>query len=36
VAKDNVLTALGIGRHKDVYGLNLPYRNYTILELERL
>jgi DNA (cytosine-5)-methyltransferase 1 len=36
VAKDNVLTNLPIGRHKDVYGLNLPYRNYTIDELCRL
>ena len=36
VAKDNVLTPLGIGRHIDVYGQNLPYRYYTRLEYERL
>ncbi len=36
VAKDNVLTPLGIGRHIDVYGRNLPYRYYTRLEYERL
>ncbi len=36
VAKDNVLTPLGIGRHIDVYGQNLPFRYYTRLEYERL
>lgn len=36
VQKDNVLTNMPIGRHIDVYGLNLPYRNYTIRELCRL
>ena len=36
VAKDNVLTPLGIGRHIDVYGKKLPYRYYTRLEYERL
>jgi DNA (cytosine-5)-methyltransferase 3A len=36
VAKDNVLTPLEIGRHPDVYGKNLPYRNYTNIEKERL
>ncbi len=36
VQKDNVLTNLPIGRHIDVYGRNLPYRNYTLKELCRL
>ena len=36
MAKDNVLTPLGIGRHIDVYGQDLPYRYYTRLEYERL
>ena len=36
VAKDNVLTPLGVGRHPDVYKNNLPYRYYTRLEYERL
>lgn len=36
VAKDNVLTPLGIGRHPDAYGRNLPHRNYTAMECERL
>lgn len=36
VQKDNVLTNLPVGRHPDVYGRNLPYRNYTLKELCRL
>lgn len=36
VAKDTVLTELPIGRHVDVYGKNLPYRNYTKVERCRL
>lgn len=36
VQKDNVLTPLPIGRHIDVYGRDLPYRNYTLTELCRL
>ena len=36
VAKDNVLTSLPIGRHIDVYGRKLPYRNYTLKEYCRL
>ena len=36
VDKDNVLTDLPIGRHEDVYGRNLPYRNYTVNECCRL
>jgi DNA (cytosine-5)-methyltransferase 3A len=36
VQKDNVLTPLPIGRHIDVYGRELPYRNYTLTELCRL
>ena len=36
VQKDNVLTYLPVGRHVDVYGKNLPYRNYTLNELCRL
>lgn len=36
VQKDNVLTNLPIGRHIDVYGRKLPYRNYTLTELCRL
>lgn len=36
VAKDNVLTPLPIGRHIDVYGKSLKFRNLTPLEYERL
>lgn len=36
VAKDTVLTPLGIGRHADVYGKNLEYRDYTLKECCRL
>lgn len=40
VEKDNVLTSLPIGRHKDAYGMisgkRLPFRHYTRLEYERL
>jgi DNA (cytosine-5)-methyltransferase 3A len=36
VQKDNVLTNLPVGRHIDVYGRKLPYRNYTLTELCRL
>lgn len=36
VQKDNVLTPLPVGRHIDVYGRDLPYRNYTLTELCRL
>ena len=36
VQKDNVLTPLPVGRHIDVYGRKLPYRNYTLTELCRL
>jgi DNA (cytosine-5)-methyltransferase 3A len=36
VAKDNVLTSLPIGRHIDVYGKRLPFRNYTLEEYCRL
>ena len=36
VQKDNVLTDMPVGRHIDVYGRKLPYRNYTLLELCRL
>ena len=36
VSKDNVLTCLSPGRYIDVYGKNLPYRNYTLKELCRL
>lgn len=36
VQKDNVLTNLPVGRHVDVYGRKLPYRNYTLKELCRL
>jgi len=36
VQKDNVLTNLPIGRHLDVYGKKLSYRNYTLKELCRL
>ena len=36
VAKDTVLTPLPIGRHIDVYGKKLLYRNYTAIERLRL
>jgi len=36
VSKDNVLTNLPVGRYIDVYGNNIPYRNYTCIETERL
>lgn len=36
VQKDNVLTNMPVGRHVDVYGKKLPYRNYTVTECERL
>ena len=36
VAKDNVLTTLPVGRHPDAFGRNLPYREYTPVEYERL
>lgn len=36
VNKDNVLTPLPIGRHKDAYKNNLPFRYYTVKELCRL
>jgi len=36
VQKDNVLTSMPVGRHVDVYGRKLPYRNYTLKELCRL
>lgn len=36
VQKDNVLTSLPSGRHMDVYGKDLPYRNYELVELCRL
>ena len=36
VAKDNVITPLPIGRHFDVYGRGLKYRNLTPIECERL
>ena len=36
VQKDNVITPLPIGRHVDVYGKKLPYRNLTPIECERL
>lgn len=36
VEKDNVLTPLPIGRHKDAFKLNLPFRYYSQTEYERL
>lgn len=36
VAKDTVLTTMEVGRHPDVFGRNLPYRNYTAVERCRL
>lgn len=36
VSKDNVLTTMPIGRHIDVYGRKLPYRNYSVKECCRL
>lgn len=40
VEKDNVLTSLPVGRHKDAFGMisgkRLPFRYYTRLEYERL
>ena len=40
VEKDNVLTSLPIGRHRDAFGMisgkRLPFRYYTRLEYERL
>lgn len=36
VSKDNVLTTLPVGRHPGAYTNNLPYRDYTVLECERL
>jgi site-specific DNA-cytosine methylase len=36
VAKDNVLTTMPIGRHKDAFKNNLPFRYYTIKEYCRL
>jgi site-specific DNA-cytosine methylase len=36
VEKDNVLTPLGIGRHKDVYTRKLKYRKLHPIECERL
>jgi DNA-cytosine methyltransferase len=36
VAKDNVLTTLPVGRHKDAFVLKLPFRYYTIKEYCRL
>ena len=41
VAKDTVLTTMGVGRHADAYGkypphIKLPYRNYTAAERCRL
>lgn len=36
VAKDNVLTTLPIGRHKDAFKNKLPFRYYTIKEYCRL
>lgn len=36
VDKDNVLTPLSVGRHKDAFKNNLPFRYYTRLEYERL
>lgn len=36
VEKDNVLTIMPIGRHKDVFKNNLPFRYYSLLEYCRL
>lgn len=36
VGKDNVLTPLEIGRHKDVFKRKLPFRYYTVKEYCRL
>jgi len=36
VSKDNVLTNLPIGRHKDVYKNKLDFRNLLMIESERL
>lgn len=36
VAKDNVLTNMGVGRHLDAFKNKLPFRNYTATEYERL
>ena len=36
VNKDNVLTPLGIGRHKDAFKNNLPFRYYSVKECCRL
>lgn len=36
VEKDNVLTSLPIGRHKDAFKLNLLFRYYSQTEYERL
>ncbi len=36
MAKDNVLTTLPIGRHKDAFKNKLPFRYYTIKEHCRL
>lgn len=36
VAKDTVLTTMPIGRHPNVYGNKLPFRNYTKIERCRL
>jgi site-specific DNA-cytosine methylase len=36
VEKDNVLTPLPIGRHKDAFKNNLPFRYYTVKEYCRL
>lgn len=36
VEKDNVLTSLPIGRHKNAFKLNLPFRYYSQTEYERL
>lgn len=35
VAKDNVITPLGVGRYVDVYGNDLEYRNMYPIECER-
>ena len=36
VNKDNVLTPMEVGRHKDAYKNNLPFRYYTVKEYCRL
>ena len=36
VAKDNVLTTMPIGRHKDAFKNKLPFRYYTLKEMCRL